>query len=148
MSIHSSYSTFCCLVTKLCPTFWDPMECSPTGSSVYGISQARILEWVAIFFSRGSSEPRDQTHIPCVDKQILYHRATWEAQLSYKGYQMKRTVSLPSTAASTPPRNLLEIQIPRLHPSVTESETLRVRPEVCVTQVILIPIVVSGPWLF
>ena len=61
---------------------------------------------------------------------------------------MKRTVSLPSTAASTPPRNLLEIQIPRLHPNVTESETLRVRPEVCVTQVILIPIVVSGPWLF
>ena len=81
MSIHSSYSTFCCLVTKLCPTFWDPMECSPTGSSVYGISQARILEWVAIFFSRGSSQPRDQTHISYTGKRILQHWATWEALL-------------------------------------------------------------------
>ena len=40
----------CCLVTKLCPTLCDPMDCSPTGSSVRGIFQARILEWVAISF--------------------------------------------------------------------------------------------------
>jgi len=39
------------------------MDCSPPGSSVHGILQARILEWVAISFSRGSSQPRDQTHI-------------------------------------------------------------------------------------
>ena len=51
--------SYCCLVTKLCPTLWDPMDCSPPGSSVHGISQARILEWVAIAFSRGSSQPRD-----------------------------------------------------------------------------------------
>ena len=44
-----------------CPTFCDPMDCSPLGSSVYGILQARILEWVAISFSRGSSQPRDRT---------------------------------------------------------------------------------------
>ena len=42
------------------------MECSPPGSSVHGISQARILEWIAIPFSRGSARPRDRTHIPCV----------------------------------------------------------------------------------
>ena len=42
------------------------MHCSSPGSSVHGISQARILEWVAISFSRGSSQPRDQTHIPCL----------------------------------------------------------------------------------
>ena len=41
----------------------DPMDCSPPGSSVYGIFQARILEWVAISFCRGSSQPRDQTRI-------------------------------------------------------------------------------------
>ena len=42
-------------VTQSCPTLYDPMDCSPPGSSVHGISQARILKWVAISFSRGSS---------------------------------------------------------------------------------------------
>ena len=42
-------------VTQLCPTLCDPMDCSPPGSSIHGILQARILEWVAISFSRGSS---------------------------------------------------------------------------------------------
>ena len=51
------------LVTKLCPTLCDPMDCSPPGSSVRGILQTRILEWVAIWSSRGSSQPRDRTHI-------------------------------------------------------------------------------------
>ena len=53
---------FCCchcLVTKLCPTLCDSMDNSPQVSSVRGIFQARILEWVAIPFSRGSSQPRD-----------------------------------------------------------------------------------------
>ena len=44
---------------------YDPMDCSPPGSSVHGISQARILEWVVISFSRGSSRPRDQTWVSC-----------------------------------------------------------------------------------
>ena len=44
----------------------DPMDCSPPGSSVHGIFQARILEWVAISSSRGSSCPRDQTHLSCL----------------------------------------------------------------------------------
>ena len=48
-----------CSVARLCPTLCDPVDCSsPSGSSVYGISQARILEWVAISFSRASSDPR------------------------------------------------------------------------------------------
>ena len=53
----------CCLVTKSCRTLCDPMDCSTPGSPVPGISQARILEWVAISFSRGSSQPRDWTHV-------------------------------------------------------------------------------------
>ena len=53
-----------CLVTQLCPTLWDPMDCSPSGFSVHGIFQARILEWVAIPSSRGSSQPRDQPKTP------------------------------------------------------------------------------------
>ena len=55
------------------------MDCSPPGSSVHGISQARILEWVAISFSKASSRPRDPTCISCTGRQILYHGATWKA---------------------------------------------------------------------
>ena len=47
------------------------MDCSPPGFSVDGFSQARILEWVAISFSRGSSQPRDQTHISCIGRYSL-----------------------------------------------------------------------------
>ena len=53
-------------VTQSCPTPCDPMDCSPPGSSVHEIFQARVLEWGAISFSRGSSPPRDQTRISCV----------------------------------------------------------------------------------
>ena len=54
----------------------DPINCSLPGSSVFGILQARILERVAIPFSRASSLPRDQTHISyisCIGRQVLYH---------------------------------------------------------------------------
>ena len=54
------------------------MDCSLPGSSVHGILQARTLEWLAIPFSRGSSWPRDQTRVSCIDRQVLYH-------LSYQG---------------------------------------------------------------
>ena len=49
-----------------CLTLCDPMNCSSPGSSIRGISQARISEWVAISFSGGSSWPRDQTHVSCL----------------------------------------------------------------------------------
>ena len=61
---------FLLLFTKSCLTC-DPMVCSLPGSSVHGILQARILEWVAISFSRGSSWPRDQTCIPCIGSDSL-----------------------------------------------------------------------------
>ena len=54
------------LVVQLCPTLCDPMDCSLPGSSVHEIHQARILEWVAVPFSRGSSRPRDQTQASCI----------------------------------------------------------------------------------
>ena len=62
------------------------MDCSPPDSSLHGISQARILEWVAISFSRGSSQHRDRTRASCIDRRMFYHWATrktpqylWEA---------------------------------------------------------------------
>ena len=59
------------LVAQLRPTLCDYMDCSPPGSSVHGISQARILEWVAISFSRGSFQPRDQSNISFIGSRIV-----------------------------------------------------------------------------
>ena len=54
------------LVAQSCPTLFDPIDCSPPGSSVNGILQARILEWVAMPFSRGSSQTRDWACVTCI----------------------------------------------------------------------------------
>ena len=80
LRMRSMWSYFCCLVPKSCLTLCNPVGCSPPGSSVYGISQARILEWAAIFLSRESSQLRDGTCVSCISRQILYHWATREAQ--------------------------------------------------------------------
>ena len=53
-------------VTQSCPTLCNPMDCSLLGSSVHRIFQARVLEWIAISFSRGSSQPRDWTWVSCI----------------------------------------------------------------------------------
>ena len=60
------------------------MDCSLPDSSVHGILQARILEWVAIPFSRESSQPRDQTHVSCISRQILHAWTASEARLSWR----------------------------------------------------------------
>ena len=64
-----------CSVAQLCPTLCDPMDCSPPGSSVHGILHAKILEWVAVSFSRGSSWPRDWIQMSFIGRWILYHWA-------------------------------------------------------------------------
>ena len=84
IKIHTpvSPSLAVCVYAQSGLTLCDPMDCSPPGSSVHEIFQARILEWVAIFYSRGSSWPRGQTSASCVSwigRRILYHWATWEA---------------------------------------------------------------------
>ena len=77
-SSETSIST-CVLVAQSCQTLCDCMDCSPPGSSVCGISQARILEWVAILSSRGSSWPQGLNPDLLHWRQILYHWATWQA---------------------------------------------------------------------
>ena len=78
-------STCCvCAHAQLCPTLSDPKDCSPPGSSVHGIFQVIIPEWVATSFSRGCSRSRDQPSSPvspALGRQILCHCATWEAHL-------------------------------------------------------------------
>ena len=73
MSFLFSYS--------VCLALCNHMDCSPPGYTVRGISQARILECVAIFFSRGSSWPRDRTFVFCTGRWVLYHWATRETPL-------------------------------------------------------------------
>ena len=67
-----------------CPTLCDPMDCSPPGSSAHGVIQARILKWVAMPSSRGSSWPRDQTRVsyglPALAGGFFTTSATWEAK--------------------------------------------------------------------
>ena len=70
---------YCCLVAKLCWTLLRPHGLYSSPDSVHGISQARILEWVAISFSKRSSQPRAWTQISCIGRQILYHWGTREA---------------------------------------------------------------------
>ena len=67
------------LVTKLCPTLCDPVDCSPPVFSVLGILQARIVKWGAIPFSRGSSWPIDQTQVSCIAGRFFTIWAIWEA---------------------------------------------------------------------
>ena len=67
----------CRLSCFSCVQLYDPMDCSPPSSSVHGVLQARILEWVAISSSKGSSRAKDQTHISqlsCTGSQIPYHQ--------------------------------------------------------------------------
>ena len=73
----------CSVVSDFC----DPLDCSPPGSSFRGIFQARIVEWVAVSYSRRSSWPRDLTHISrvsCLEANSL-HRATWKAPRMKRG---------------------------------------------------------------
>ena len=62
-----------CLFSQSCQTLCNPMDCTPPGSSVHGILQARILDWVAMPSSKGSSHPRDLTQFSRICRRILYH---------------------------------------------------------------------------
>ena len=80
------------LVTQSCLTLCDPVDCSPLGSSVRGIIQARILEWVAVLSSRRSSRPRDQIWVSCIADGFLYY-------LSHQGSPHKLTIHFKSCFA-------------------------------------------------
>ena len=93
IAVDKDVCCFVVLVAKLCLTFWDLMDFSPSGSSIHGISQARILDWVALSSSRGSSQLRDQTCISCIDGWIL-------SPLSQQGSPDKDTAAAAAAAKS------------------------------------------------
>ena len=91
--IIASQNTFEVKGAQLCLTLWDPMD------HIHGILQARILEWVAFPFSRGSSQPRDWTQVSCIAGGFFY-------QLSHKGSpRMLEWVAYPFSSRSSQPRN-------------------------------------------
>ena len=89
------------LVSQSCLTLWDPMDCSLPSSSVHGILQARILEWVAVPFSRGSCQPRDWTQVSHFAGRFFTIWATREAQEYWGG------LPLPSPNDSIDVGNLI-----------------------------------------
>ena len=75
-------------VAQSCPTLCNPVDCNLLGFSVHGILQARILEWIAISFSRGSSRPRDRTRVSCIGSRRFNLWATRESQICRWHYPM------------------------------------------------------------
>ena len=114
---------FECMHDQSCPILCEPMDCSPPGSSVHGILQARILEWVAISSSKGSSWSRDWTRVSCascIGRQVLYHWATREAQVSIfdhlKSYfPLKVILSLNFDILNSNDKKISSIQIFIIH---------------------------------
>ena len=84
-NVYSVYIIYVCIcsVAQSCSTLCDPVDRSLPGVSVHVIFQARIVEWVAISCSRGSSPPGDGTHISCIGRRIIYHWAIREAPYMY-----------------------------------------------------------------
>ena len=88
------------LAALSCLTLRDPMDCSPPGSSAHGILRARIVVWVEISFSRGSSTPRDQTWVSCIAGRFLTISASRKPicvyiyMMAYRCIYMYKMISL------------------------------------------------------
>ena len=90
------YSLCCAKLLQLYPTLCDPMDCRPPGSSVHGILQARLLEWLAISSSRASSWCKDRkcvSHVSCAGRQVFTSNANWEAHLKFRKWKCSLTLS-------------------------------------------------------
>ena len=82
---------------SVCSRVWlfcSPMNCSPPGSSIHGISWARLPEWLAISFSSGSFQPKDWTQVSCIGRQIIYHWAMWEVQDTRLKKNLKKKLNI------------------------------------------------------
>ena len=128
----SPLSLFQCYKTALkvkviqsCPTLCDPMN-----FIVHGILQARILEWVAFPFSRGSSQPRDWTQVSCIAGEFFTSWATREAQLLLWSLKLKmisilKTETWPPTVAKIAGRNINNLRHADDTTLMAESEELK-----------------------
>ena len=111
-----------CLVAQLCLTLYDPMDCSLPGSSVHGDLQARILEWVAMPSSRGSSYSRDQTQVSCIAGGFFTIWATREAQEYWSRYPILSPGYLPDPGIKPESPALQAIFLPAELPGTPTGE--------------------------
>ena len=119
--IHGfSTELWLCLVSQLCLTLYNPMNCSSSGSSVQEVFQVRILDWVAVPFSKRSSQISDQTQVFCIAGGFLTIWATEKA--------LTPQLFMGQIYFWT---NLLEMPIFRLHPKTSISETLGWDSAIC-----------------
>ena len=84
-ALQGRFCLLCCYFLQSWAALCNPMDCSPPGSSVHGILQVRILEWVAMPSSRRSSQPRDRTqmsHVSCIGSRFFTTSSIWKAQFS------------------------------------------------------------------
>ena len=110
------------MYAQSCPTLCGPMDCSLSGSPVHGILQARILEWVAIPYSRGSAWPRDQTllsYVSCISKKnffflffifLKFYFKTLHNCISFAKYQNESATGIHLGSPETPLRSLVYCQ--------------------------------------
>ena len=91
-----------CSVTPSCLTLWDPMDCSPPTSSVHGILQSSILEWVAMPSPRGYSWPRDQTCISCITGGFFTIWATGRLNDGNSAFIIRDIREIPSSCSLSP----------------------------------------------
>ena len=111
---HFSRVCVCCYFSRVWSTLCDPVDCNPPGSPVHGIFPARILEWVAISFSRGSSWPRDRTWVSHIASRLFYYLShQWSSKWTKKvGKQwvflanedVSSTDLEPKTNSTAPPK--------------------------------------------
>ena len=107
----------CMLVAQSCPTLFDPMDCSPLGSSVRGILQARILPWIAILFSRGVSQPKDWNCISWIAGRFF---TIWATR---KAWELPRTVDSQAASQTLPGHSYLSFNQPaRWHGCILKAE--------------------------
>ena len=106
-----------------CVQLCNPMDCSLPGSSIHGIFQARILEWVAISFSRESSQPRDWTQVSCTAGRLYHLSHQGSPKMSYNRWIIKPTAVHPRSVMSMGPQGLQHARLPcpSLSPGVCPS---------------------------
>ena len=114
-----------CLVTQSCPILWDPMDRSPPVSSVHGILQARILEWVAMPSSRGFSQPRDWTQVSCIAGGFFTIWATREAQEYWSGLLIPSAGDLPNPGIKPWPPTIQVGSLPAELPGKPSLDTIQ-----------------------
>ena len=111
-------------VTQSCPTLCNPLDSSLPGSTVHGIFQARILEWAAISFSRGSSQTRDQTCISCIADRCFTIWAIREAPTTVSPQVNKREGTQLHLSTENWIKNVLSMAPPiRTRPSFPLSQS-------------------------